>query len=356
MRILQISPVYPPYKGGMGLVAEKYTHILWSAGHEVDVISVTTHQPIIRWGNAGIIFNIIWEIKKYDIIHLHYPFYGTALLTALFAKIYSKPLIVTYHMEPEGQGLLGRFFQIYRIVVRPIIMKLATNILVSSIDYQQAYLGGISASKRIEFPFTVNTQIFKKQENTIREKLGIDSGVKLMIFVGGLDDAHYFKGVDVLLEACAKLHDIQWHLLLIGDGNQRENFERLAERLGIGDNITFLGRVESTAPYYAASDLHILPSIHKGEAFGLVTLEAAATGIPSIVSDLPGVRTLVREGQTGWLAIPGDPDDLSEKIDQALSNTEVLQRMGMQAREMVEKQYTEAKLAQRLQKVYEMVK
>ena len=94
-----------------------------------------------------------------------------------------------------------------------------------------------------------------------------------------------------------------------GDGEWRTEYEAQA-RASLGDRVRFVGDVadETLPDYYRAADALALPSIDRTEAFGLVLLEALACGTPVVASRLPGVRTLVDDGRTGFLVDPGDLD------------------------------------------------
>ena len=97
MRIAQVTPVYPPYRGGMARVAFEYTERLRARGHEVEVCS-----PSVRAGNAGLLLSRPSTLAGFDIVHLHYPFiFGSelTLLARLTRKRRSQALLVHYKKE-----------------------------------------------------------------------------------------------------------------------------------------------------------------------------------------------------------------------------------------------------------------
>ena len=112
----------------------------------------------------------------------------------------------------------------------------------------------------------------------------------------------------------------------MGNGNLRVEYERLAKELDLGEHVIFACSVseEDLPKYYNLADLFVLSSIDSSEAFGLVILEAMASGVPVIASNLPGVRTLVKEGVTGYLAKAGDSEDLALKIDKYFAGEKTL--------------------------------
>jgi glycosyltransferase involved in cell wall biosynthesis len=96
---------------------------------------------------------------------------------------------------------------------------------------------------------------------------------------------------------------------MVGDGPDRVDAEDEAERLGVDEDVHFLGRIDDVAPLLASTDLFLLPS--NRESFGLSALEALACGVPVIGCNVGGLPEVVRHGETGALLTPGDIDGLS---------------------------------------------
>ncbi|RMD51869.1 glycosyltransferase family 1 protein [Candidatus Parcubacteria bacterium] len=351
MRIAQVTPIYPPKIGGMGKVAAEFSRVLSAAGYKVKVFSPDTNPGIFRYGHASITPSYLWELRNFDVIHMHYPFYGSDLFVALAARLWKKPLIVSYHMENKASGILSLLFFIHKIW-RGFVLHSANTILVSSFDYARSI--GLRSDNLLEVPFWIDEHKFEKtRQNTIvkKQKFGDDF---VFIFVGGLDKAHYFKGVDVLLRACEQLPPEGWKLLIVGDGDLKNEYESMAKKYNLSDKVIFTGRVsdKELPSLYALSDAHILPAIDESEAFGLVTLEAAASGLPSIVSDLPGVRTVVEPEKTGLLVKPADVSSLKNRMIQLLSDKNKAKQMGQSARRRVEKKYAQSVVERRILDIY----
>ena len=355
MRIAQVTPVYPPYRGGMARVAFEYTERLRARGHDVEVCS-----PRLRVGNAGLLLSLPSTLADFDIVHLHYPFYGGAEPVAhARSSGQIRALVVTYHMDATAPGLKGTVFDVHRETVQPWILSHADKLLVSSRDYATA-----SALARVEgaleqvevCPFGVDLDRFHPgAEPALRTALNIDRFSPVMLFVGGLDAAHRFKGLDLLFSALTRLLHLSWHLVVVGDGDDRARFEREA-RAHLVLPTVFAGDVsdELLPRYYRLADIHVLPSTSRAEAFGLVTLEAAATGVPSIVPDLPGVRTNVIHGTTGLVVPAGDAGALEAALRDLL-NSERREQLGREARLRVERECQWAPLIDRLEWIYRSV-
>jgi len=142
---------------------------------------------------------------------------------------------------------------------------------------------------------------------------------------------------------------------VVGEGDLKKDYEDLAQELKISERTVFVGNVglENLVRFYNLADVFVLPSISSSEAFGLVLLEAGACAKPILVSDLPGPRTLVKEGTNGFLIKPGDVNDLAEKI-KLIFRTQP-QEMGERGRKMVLEKYDSRVLAKKLEAIYEKI-
>ncbi len=369
MRILVLAAVYPPYKGGMGAVAAQEVHLARAAGYDVRVLTpkytkkalqeqtnVMFAPVLFAWGNGAIVSwkNLFSEIQKAEVVHLHYPFYGTAFPALLIAKFLQKHCVLTYHMHAHARDWRQIIFSLHRFFIEPLILFLADAVCVSSKDYAKAQ--HVHHSHLIEVPFGIDPQrFFPAPASAWRETYGYSEDETLFLFVGGMDTAHTFKGIPTLLQAAIELPtNISWRILLVGDGDLRKSYEELARRLGIGDRVHFLGSVPfaDLPEVYRANDVHVLPSTSVAEAFGLVILEAAASGKPSIVSDLPGVRSVILAEKTGLLVPPGDAIALAQAMIKLLSDRELRRNFGEAARERVLAKYTLEQEWKSLKKAY----
>nr|MBC7245835.1 glycosyltransferase family 4 protein [Chloroflexota bacterium] len=172
-----------------------------------------------------------------------------------------------------------------------------------------------------------------------------------------MDRAHFFKGMTVLLQSLIYVCNRHVRLLVVGEGNLRPAYQQRALRLGLDEQVIFCSQVSDTElpAHYALCDVLVLPSTTMGEAFGLVLLEAMACGKPVIASNLPGVRSVVSNGEDGLLVQPGDAHELAEKISMLLDDPRRRQEMGERGRAKVVEKYAWPKIIPRLVRVYEEV-
>jgi glycosyltransferase involved in cell wall biosynthesis len=137
---------------------------------------------------------------------------------------------------------------------------------------------------------------------------------------------------------------------------QRHGFEQLAASLSVADRVSFTGDVSDAdlPAYYRAADVHVCPSTAAAEAFSLVTLEAAASGIPTVASSLPGVRTVVVHGETGVHVAPSDPVSLGLVLE-SLVNGPARTALGRAARARAEAHFRWEPAIIRLEQTYREV-
>lgn len=395
MKIAIVTSTFPPYHGGMGNVAYFHARELARRGEEVTVFcpkqksgalenenfKINYLVPIFRCGNAAWTPQLAWKLREFDLVHLHYPFFGGAEAVFFWKKSPPKAdapkaqnkaagppavrrekrkLFLTYHMDTVGQGFVGWIFRIYRHLFLPRIIKMADRVFVSTMDY--AHAGDLAKfvfqdpEKFIVSNLGVDVKRFSpgaKPEN-LKNKFAFSEKDFILLFVGGLDKAHYFKGLGNALLAIKKLNNPDIKLVVVGEGELKPQFEAQAKELGIENQIFFAGGVpnEELADYYRLCDVHIFPSVDKSEAYGLVALEAGACAKPVVASSLPGVRHVVLDHKSGFLIEPKDVDALAQKIDYLFKNPDVGERLGRFARQRIENEFTWGAIVENLKQYY----
>ncbi len=376
IKIAHLVCVSPPYNGGIGTAALKQAQIGLKYGYNVSLyapnyskiadfetinekLNIYRIKPLFAIGNSAFI-NMKKHIKNIDILHIHYPFYFSIMPAILEAKKHKKKIITFWHMNPNASGIKGLFFKLYQKFVLPWIIKKSDKVLVSTKDYFSST--GFKAlfkkyeNKIEELPFSVDTNMFKplpKDPDLIKQYL--IKNKHSILFVGGLDNAHYFKGVKILLNAFASLSKKNYRLFIVGDGDLKNEYIEECKNLNIENNVIFLGAInnEELIKYYNLTDVLILPSINQNEAFGIVQIEAMACAKPVIVSNLPGVRTVLENKRTGFVFKTGDTEDLVEKINKLFEDEKKYKKMCENARNRVVEKFIDAVVFQKLNKIYE---
>ncbi len=162
-----------------------------------------------------------------------------------------------------------------------------------------------------------------------------------------------YKGFDVLIRA---MRWVDAKLVLIGTGPLGEDLRKLARSEGVEAKVSMPGRVDEIASYLAAASLFVLPSLTRAEAFGIVQLEAMATGVPVVNTELDsGVPEVNVHGQTGFTVPPGDPQALASAIQTLLDRQDLRDQFGRAAKERVHSEFTADLMCSRTMRVYEEV-
>ncbi|HLK05114.1 MAG TPA: glycosyltransferase family 4 protein [Candidatus Acidoferrum sp.] len=162
-----------------------------------------------------------------------------------------------------------------------------------------------------------------------------------------------YKGMDTLITALPKLLP-RWpelQLVAVGDGDDRDWLEDMAEESGVGMHVHFLSGLSyaELAACYAACEMFALPS--RGEGFGLVYLEAMACGKPVIGGAHGGAPEVIQDAVTGYLVQHGDAVQLATSIETLLTNPELAREMGRRGKERVENEFRFNVFAKSLKKL-----
>lgn len=182
-----------------------------------------------------------------------------------------------------------------------------------------------------------------------REKLGIENDGRLV--VGTLAELHPVKGVDILLEAWqsfSKKHETR--LVIIGEGEAKDELEELAKILGISDSVTFMGYVENARNYLSAFDIFVLPS--RSEALPYTVLEAGFAGVAVIATNVGGIPEIIKTGVNGVLIDPEEPDTLFSTLILLAENKDLRKRLGENLKETIITNFSAKKMAERTLSLY----
>jgi glycosyltransferase involved in cell wall biosynthesis len=185
-----------------------------------------------------------------------------------------------------------------------------------------------------------------------RARLGIPPEGALVVFAGRLAED---KGVDCLLDAWRSIEQKfggePWSLVVagaqVGSNEYRERGERELR------SARFLGRVPDVRPLLHAADVLVLPSLTEG--LSNIVLEAMATGLPVVGTDIGGLREQIEHGVTGLLVAPRDADELVQALTTALRQPELRARMGAAARIRVEQRYSLASMVDAYEDLYDQL-
>jgi glycosyltransferase involved in cell wall biosynthesis len=370
VKIAEIVATFPPRHGGMGYVCFYNSSELARRGHDVTVftldhggheyksdpgyLKVVRLRAPLKYGDAGIVPQLFFRLKDFDVIHLHYPFYGGAEYVYLASLVRAQPYFLTYHMDVYGDTLFKKVaIGLYEPLLTPLIIGRASGVGAVSMEHMHSskVFPLVDRRKIVDMPNGVDVRKFRPREKDrdLVEKYSLEGKV-VALFVGNLQP---FKGLHLLIDVMASLRDDNLVLLVVGGGYGESDYREAVEARGLQEKVLFAGprKHDGDLPlYYNLGDFLVLPSTHS-ESFGLVVLEAMASGIPAIVSSLAGPSQLVEEGKDGLVAKVGDAEDLKEKIGYMVQQKEIRRSMGKAAREKVVEKYSWQSVGDELEKI-----
>ncbi len=387
MKVAQVVCRFKPYKGGISNVAYNHALGLAKLGHKVTVFTPLYSEKdrrytspefeikrLVTWGKVGngaFLPQLFWQLKDFDIVHLHYPFFGGAEVLWLLKALKGKKMkfIITYHMDVVGGIFIKPFFKFHTKYIMPRIIKAADKVIVDSMDYAQHSnikdLIKAEPEKFIEIPPGVDLDRFfpSQRDKELLYKYSINPEFdRVLLFVGALDKAHYFKGIEFLINSFSVLdysgdQDALYRikLLIVGEGNLKEKYKGEVDEEGLQDKILFADPVsdKDLPKYYNLADAIILPSIDRSEAFGITLTEAMACAKPVVASDLPGVRSVVEDGMNGFVFEVKQEGDLANRVNQLFKDKGLREKMGQAGRAKVEKYYNHDFVTKILVRLYE---
>ncbi len=149
------------------------------------------------------------------------------------------------------------------------------------------------------------------------------------------------KGVDDLLRAAAELRGTEARWLIAGDGPERPALEALAEELELSEAVDFCGRVDDMPEFWRGSSIAVVPSSDGPESFGIVAIEAMASGVPVVATRNGGLVEIIGDGdESGILVEPRRPSELARAIRSLMDSSELRSKIGANARRRVEQRYS----------------
>ena len=376
-----LSEVYPI--GGGEKVAYNLIRELSRRGHKIEVFTTSFNDKEsvevlengnirifrfgknLRIGSTNISFKLVLESIKcehhddIDVVHIHNTTAPGVIAGIIYAKRRRKPIVITHHGAERFSnfGSISRRIGVYIYTNFMIdkIFSIADVIILPSKYYldDSKYLKKYRDKIKI-IPNGINLKeynVFISKEEC-RRRLGLPVDKDIILFLGALIPK---KGPHILLKAMSEVVKKYPNafLILVGSGMMRKDLEKLSQKLGIKKNIKFTGFIEERLKpfYYKASDIFVLPSIIKTEVFPLTLLEASASGLPLITSDLNTFKCIVEENFNGLFARRGDERDLANKILYLLENKDVRRKLGNNAKKKA-LNFSWDKIAKETEKVY----
>jgi N-acetyl-alpha-D-glucosaminyl L-malate synthase BshA len=327
---MKIGIVCYPTFGGSGVVATELGKALAQRGHQIHFITyaqpirldffsenIWYHEvnissyPLFQYppyesALAGKMVDVV-KYEKLDLLHVHYaiPHATSAFLAKQILKQQGLDIPVITTLHGTDITIVGKDPSL-----RPVItfsINESDGVTAVSNDLKQETIDTFRVDKDIQVIYNfVDLERFHRQEKDHFKRFICPNGEKLLVHASNFRPV---KRIEDAILVFAKVKEfIPSKLVLIGDGEERPNIERLVRKLGISEDVRFLGKLEAMEEVLSVADLFIMPS--EKESFGLAALEAMACKVPVISSNTGGLGELNIHGVTGFLSDVGDIDDM----------------------------------------------
>ncbi|MGE5049742.1 MAG: N-acetyl-alpha-D-glucosaminyl L-malate synthase BshA, partial [Deltaproteobacteria bacterium] len=292
--------------------------------------------------------------ERIEVIHAHYavPHAAAAALARAALEGAAPPLVLTLHGTdvPAADAARGEV---------QLLRKLALD--ADAVTVPSAALGR-AARERLGLPEQRRVEVIPNFVDTVRFSPGPDRSALAELFpcrdlrsARVLCHASNFRPVKRPLDLLHILARVQERmpavLVLVGDGPERARVEAEARRLGLSADVAFAGAVRNLPPLLRACDLFLLPSAH--ESFGLAALEAMSCGLPVVGSLTGGLPEVVEDGETGFLANPGDVAAMGGAALRILSDDPLRGRLSRAARDRAVRLFRAEEVLLRWEALYE---
>lgn len=360
-----VAPYYPPRVGGVERYAERIALalrdsadmrpvVITSAAGRRGQVEVRAGVDVVRlprWftlSNTPI--NPLWfrtirsVLHRYEVgvINTHAP---VPFLPDVAASVAGgRPVVATYHAGSmvKHEGNLDRLIVLYEKRVLPRSFSRADAVVAVS----TASLAHAVPGSHLITP-GVDTDVFTPANRPWGHTL---------LYVGRLDRASAWKGVDVLLRAFAMVAESQpgVRLRVVGSGDALDDHRSLATVLGVEDRVEFSGRLDADelVDAYRGARALVLPSRTESESFGMTLIEAMACGRPVIGSAIGGIPSVVQHERNGLLAAPGDVQSLADACGRLLLDDDLCAALGAEGRRCAEERYAWPNLVARYMQLF----
>ena len=364
---------YPTY-GGSGVIATELGKELALRGHQVHIISYalpfklsqyveniffheveTSNYPLFEFPLYSLTLASkmieVAEFENLDLLHVHYaiPHATSAFLAKqiINGKRDLKVVTTLHGTDITLVGLEPSFLPLVKFSIDQ-----SDGVTAVSRFLKEKTITNYSSNTEIEvIPNFVDTEKFKPcAKSEFRNRIA-PNGEKVLVHTSNFRVVKRVTDVIRIFEKVCKI--IPSKLMLVGDGPDRSECERLCRQLDICENVKFLGKQEGLVEILTSSDVFLIPS--QSESFGLAALEAMAAGLPVVSSSVGGLPELVKHNETGFIAEIGDIDRMAKYVIDLLTNERKYERFSQNARKRAVEEFDISKIVPIYESFYNKV-
>jgi L-malate glycosyltransferase len=362
-----------PTVGGSGIVATELGKKLADKGHEVHFITSSLPFRLDHF-SRNVFFHEV-EVNQYavfrfppydislaskmaevaksenlDLLHVHYAV-PHAVCAYLAKQLVGDQLKIVTTLHGTDITVLGYDPTLSNMIRFGIEQSDAVTAVSKDLALQTQVLLETNKEIRPIYNFVDETIYYKRPVTDLKEAYGIEPDEQVLVHISNFRPV---KRVQDVVKVFSNIHKrIKSKLLMIGEGPELPIVKRLVEDFDLKDNVIFLGKQENIAEILNISDLALLLS--SKESFGLILLEAAACGVPSIGTNIGGIPEVIEDGVTGLIAPVGDIDTITQKALQILSNPELKKQMGENARLSAEARFHSTLIVEQYEDLYKEI-
>jgi glycosyltransferase involved in cell wall biosynthesis len=301
--------------------------------------------------SPGFDFSLVAKIRRHiiensiQVVHCHqYTPYVYSVLGALFTRC---RVIFTEH---------GRFFpdqrKPKRVLVNPLLNLVTDSVNAISAATRDALVNYENFPRhkiQVIYNGIDDTRFTGPREHGKNALLNIDGDAHLLGTVARLDS---IKNQQMMIKTLKRVHEFHpnTHLVIVGDGPERVNLENLVKDLGLSSFVIFTGFRQETHLFYQVMDLFLLTSFSEGTAMTL--LEAMASRVPCLATNVGGNPEIVEHGKTGYLVPNDDVGALSKKIISLLDDKPLMEKLGKNGQDRFKNRFSVKKMVETYQELY----
>lgn len=368
MRILYLYKDYYPVLGGIENHIRVLAEGLHGRGVQTHVLVTNTANRTVQETLGGVpvvktarqinvssapvslpFFSSLHRLEGgMDIAHAHMPYPPGEVAHLLAGR--ARRFVVTYHSDIVRQRVLGALYRpfLWQVLRQARLIAAASPVYIQDSPFLRHY-----AAKCRVIHYGMDLARFDATPAVAAEAAAWRARYgkrPLLLFVGRL---RHYKGVNVLIEAMGQLPDAT--ALIVGVGPFAAAWQQQVGAAGLHDRVHFLGEQPDAAlaALYHAADIFVLPSTNRAETFGLVQVEAMASGRPVICTELgTGTSYVNQHGVTGLVVPPNDPAALAAAARQLLADPQLRASMGEAGRQRAQQAFSIDAMLDRMLEFY----
>jgi len=364
---------YPTY-GGSGVIATELGKELALKGHEVHFISYalpfrlsefvknivfheveTSNYPLFEFPLYSLaLASKMVEVAQFedlDLLHVHYalPHATSAFLAKQMLKSKKDLKIITtlHGTDITLVGLEPSFLPLVKFSIEQ-----SDGVTAVSRFLKEKTMTNYSCEKPIEvIPNFIDSDLYKPDGRTAFRENIAPNGEKVLVHTSNFRPVKRVPDTIKILKKV--IEDVPAKLILVGDGPDRSECERLCRQLDLCDEVKFLGKQEGLVEILNSADLFLIPS--QSESFGLAALEAMSCGLPVISSSVGGLPELISHNETGFIAEIGDVDRMAKYAVDLLRNDRKYKLFSKNARDRAVNKFDKSKIIPIYEEFYKSV-